>query len=72
VVKSKSVGSGDDESIVKDLIEYVKAHKTKYKWVREIEFIDGIPKSASGKILRRILRDSDRTQRNIRGTKAKL
>jgi ribosome assembly protein SQT1 len=70
VVKSKSVRESDDDATVKeDIMDYVKAHKTKYKWVREIEFIDAIPKSASGKILRRILRDSDRKNR---GTRAKI
>lgn len=29
----------------------------RHKWVKEIEVVDEIPKSASGKILRRILRD---------------
>jgi 4-coumarate--CoA ligase len=47
-------------------MEYVKEHKTKYKWVKEIDFIDVIPKSASGKILRRILRDLDKAQRTKR------
>ena len=27
------------------------------KWIKEIELVDEIPKSASGKILRRVLRD---------------
>ena len=31
-----------------------------YKQVRELHFLDAIPKSASGKILRRILRDESR------------
>jgi len=44
-------------SIGKELLAYVKEKKTKYKWVKEVEFIDEIPKSPSGKILRRILRD---------------
>jgi len=41
----------------KELIAYVKEKKTKYKWVKEVELVDEIPKSASGKILRRVLRD---------------
>ncbi len=31
-----------------------------YKTLREIEFVDAIPKTASGKILRRVLRDRER------------
>jgi len=42
-----------------ELIGYVKDKKVKYKAVKEIEFIDEIPKSASGKILRRMLRDKE-------------
>jgi len=35
---------------------FVKEHMATYKQVRSVEFIDAIPKSASGKILRRELR----------------
>jgi 4-coumarate--CoA ligase len=38
----------------------VREKKVRYKAVREVEFIDAIPKSASGKILRRLLRDRER------------
>ena len=41
------------------LMEYVAAEVSPYKKLREVEFIDEIPKSASGKILRRILRDRE-------------
>ncbi|MEO0325324.1 MAG: 4-coumarate--CoA ligase family protein, partial [Myxococcota bacterium] len=37
--------------------EFVKGHVSSYKQVRLVEFVDAIPKSASGKILRRELRD---------------
>jgi acyl-CoA synthetase (AMP-forming)/AMP-acid ligase II len=37
--------------------EFVAAHVAHYKQVRQVEFVDEIPKSASGKILRRLLRD---------------
>ena len=30
-----------------------------YKKVREVEFVDSIPKSASGKVLRRVLVESE-------------
>ncbi|KUF89886.1 voltage-gated potassium channel subunit beta [Phytophthora nicotianae] len=38
-----------------ELMEYVAMKVTGYKRVREVEFIDSIPKSLSGKILRRVL-----------------
>ncbi|MDF1595268.1 MAG: 4-coumarate--CoA ligase family protein [Acidimicrobiia bacterium] len=40
-----------------DLQEYVAGHVAHYKQIRALEFVDEIPKSASGKILRRVLRD---------------
>lgn len=47
----------DAEQSAKRLFKYVQEKKVRHKWVKEIEIIDEIPKSASGKILRRILRD---------------
>ena len=38
-----------------ELMAYVAARVAPYKKVRRMEFIDAIPKSASGKILRREL-----------------
>jgi acyl-CoA synthetase (AMP-forming)/AMP-acid ligase II len=42
-----------------ELMAYVAKHVAPYKKVREVEFVDEIPKSASGKILRRVLRDRE-------------
>jgi acyl-coenzyme A synthetase/AMP-(fatty) acid ligase len=42
--------------IGKELIQYVKDKKVRYKWIKEVELVDEIPKCASGKILRRVLR----------------
>jgi len=41
-----------------EIQDFVAGHVASYKQVRIIEFIDAIPKSASGKILRRELRDT--------------
>ncbi|KAL5340683.1 hypothetical protein BJX70DRAFT_407017 [Aspergillus crustosus] len=48
--------------IGRELIEYVKAKKVRHKWIVEVEFLDEIPKSASGKILRRVLRDREKNK----------
>lgn len=45
------------KSAAERLIKYVQDNKVRYKWIREVEIIDKIPKSPSGKILRRVLRD---------------
>ncbi|TDO55002.1 acyl-CoA synthetase (AMP-forming)/AMP-acid ligase II [Kribbella sp. VKM Ac-2527] len=39
-----------------DVIDYVAARVAPYKKVRQVEFIEAVPKAASGKILRRELR----------------
>ncbi len=44
------------EATVEELIDFVGGHVASYKRIRMIDFIDAIPKSASGKILRRELR----------------
>lgn len=39
-----------------DISEFLAGHVARYKHLAEVEFADSIPKSASGKILRRLLR----------------
>ena len=65
VVKSNSVGLEEGDAIVKrNIAKFVEKEKARHKWLAGgIEFIDVIPKSASGKILRRLLRDQDREKR---------
>ncbi len=41
---------------------YVAERVAPYKRIREVEFVDEIPKSASGKILRRLLRERSRCE----------
>ena len=43
-----------------DVLAHVAAHTAPYKRVRRVEFIDAVPKAASGKILRRELRARER------------
>ena len=57
VLKPKIAQKGRDlHQVGRELMGYVKERKVRYKWVREIEFVEEIPKSASGKILRRVLK----------------
>lgn len=53
------------EKIGRELLRYVREHKVRHKHIKEIEFIEAIPKSGSGKILRRILRDQKRDETKI-------
>lgn len=62
ITESKDVGL--------ELIQYVKDKKVKYKWVKEVEFLKEVPKSPSGKILRRVLRELEKSTAS-RGLKVK-
>jgi acyl-CoA synthetase (AMP-forming)/AMP-acid ligase II len=52
VVRKPGRATTEDE-----IMTFVAGHVARYKRIRELEFLDEIPKSASGKILRRVLRD---------------
>lgn len=45
------------EDIGRILMQYVRDRKVRYKWLYEIEIVPEVPKSATGKLLRRVLRD---------------
>lgn len=42
------------------LIEFVESQVAGYKKIREVEFVSSIPKTASGKVLRRVLIEAER------------
>ncbi|KAI9704608.1 MAG: hypothetical protein M1820_005521 [Bogoriella megaspora] len=58
-------GQKGDEDVGKELLDYVRQRKVKHKWIAEIEFVKEIPKSASGKILRRVLRDAKVAEKGV-------
>jgi acyl-CoA synthetase (AMP-forming)/AMP-acid ligase II len=53
----------DDGVEAEELIAYVAERVAPYKKVREVEFVEEIPKSASGKILRRVLREQHKGEK---------
>jgi acyl-CoA synthetase (AMP-forming)/AMP-acid ligase II len=53
-----------EEATAEEIIEHVSGHVAHYKRPAEIEFLDEIPKSLSGKILRRVLRDREKAARD--------
>ncbi len=42
-----------------DIIEWVRERISGYKRVREVEFVEELPRTASGKLLRRLLREKE-------------
>jgi long-chain acyl-CoA synthetase len=44
------------------LIGFCREHLAAYKYPRRIAFVEALPKSASGKVLRRLLRDEEATR----------
>lgn len=70
VVKAPSaqLSTDSDETMARSIQQHVEKEKARYKRISGgIEFIDVIPKSASGKILRRLLRDAEREKRRKAG-----
>lgn len=70
VVTPASMASRNKEEVAAEIIKHVQDHKAHYKWLKGgVEFIDVVPKSPSGKILRRLLRDKEREARRAKGAK---
>lgn len=55
-------GIHENTAVGREIIAYVREKKVRYKWVKEVEFTHEIPKSPSGKILRRVLRDKEKSE----------
>lgn len=70
-MKSASVGAeASDRMLIREIQKHVEQHKARYKWLKGgVEFVESIPKSSSGKILRRILRDKEKEARRKMGAK---
>jgi len=47
-----------------DIIAFVKERLADYKRVREVEFVDKVPRTASGKILRRELAEREKARKS--------
>ena len=52
-------GFTGDEVLAKELQNYVKKETAPYKYPRAVEFVKTLPKSTSGKIMRRTIRKND-------------
>ncbi|MGA9172794.1 MAG: hypothetical protein WBZ33_02275, partial [Thermoactinomyces sp.] len=61
VILKENVEPG--EELVKTLQEHVKTITAPYKYPREIEFVDSLPKTTSGKIRRVELREMEKKRK---------
>lgn len=52
-------GVPGDDALKRDLQDFVKRSTAPYKYPRRIELVDELPKTATGKIRRRVLRDRE-------------
>ncbi|POR36409.1 Putative 4-coumarate--CoA ligase 1, partial [Tolypocladium paradoxum] len=70
VVKAEEANGRPDADVAAAICAHVEEHKARHKWLRGgVEFIDVVPKSPSGKILRRLLRDREAQARNKTGAR---
>ncbi|KAJ5573563.1 uncharacterized protein N7459_007990 [Penicillium hispanicum] len=66
----KSASAGPDDAAMQSIKRHVEAHKARHKWLKGgVRFVDAVPKSPSGKILRRLLRDQEKEARRKSGVK---
>ena len=52
-------GHQGSDALRRELQDHVKAETAPYKYPRIVDFVDALPKTASGKIRRRLLRGGD-------------
>lgn len=70
VVRAPETVGKSDEEVTRVICKHVEDHKARHKWLTGgVEFIDAIPKSPSGKILRRMLRDQKKTAQQLKGAR---
>ncbi|WPH02494.1 Hypothetical protein R9X50_00535900 [Acrodontium crateriforme] len=55
------------EEVGRALMKAVQDKKVRYKWLAELEFTNSIPKSPTGKLLRRVLKASEREKGRVTG-----
>jgi S-adenosylmethionine hydrolase len=58
IVKAAIILKADTHATVEEIRDYCRDHLAVYKVPSEVVFLDDLPKSATGKILKRILRDN--------------
>ena len=57
----------DREALIGELQDFVKGRTAPYKYPRDIEFVDSLPKTVSGKIMRNVLRRREMSEEQRQG-----
>ena len=55
-------GEAELQDLGRRLLAFVKERKVRYKWIVEVEFVREVPKSPTGKLLRRVLKQREREE----------
>ncbi|MEO8135107.1 MAG: AMP-binding protein [Betaproteobacteria bacterium] len=58
-----TAGARGDQQLIDDLQQHVRKHLAPYEYPREIEFIDQLPMTTTGKVQRRVLREMERERK---------
>jgi acyl-coenzyme A synthetase/AMP-(fatty) acid ligase len=70
VVRAAGSIEESDALVKRQISKHVETAKSNHKWLRGgVEFIDIVPKSPSGKILRRMMRDQEKEKMKKQGAK---
>jgi long-chain acyl-CoA synthetase len=65
-IKAYIVLKEGQTATAEEIIEFCKVELSKFKVPKEVEFRDKLPKTLVGKVLRRVLRDEERTKLGIK------
>ena len=70
VVRGPGAIEESERLIMRSIKKHVEENKARHKWLKGgVEFIDVVPKSPSGKILRRLLREKESMKRRRDGAR---
>jgi acetyl-CoA synthetase len=58
-----SPGHQPSETLATDIREWVKTRLSMHEYPREVEFIDALPLTTTGKVIRRLLRERAASER---------
>ena len=73
MVRSAAARARPEAAVAAEICKFVEDKMARYKRLKGgVAFVDTIPKTPSGKILRRLLRDREKEQREAKKKGAKL